>query len=62
MLNGQTGSLSIERDIGTNLVAQVGYQAGRQRVSGTYPFQVDMNRNYVSLGFIYRFKSLPLGR
>jgi hypothetical protein len=62
VLNGQTGSLSIERELGTNLVAQLGYQAGRQRVSGTYPFQVDMNRNYISLGFIYRVGRIPMGR
>jgi hypothetical protein len=62
VLSGQAGSLSVERDIGSKLVAQVGYQAGRQRVSGTYPFQVDMNRNYISLGFIFRFNRIPLGR
>jgi hypothetical protein len=62
VLNGQTGSLMIEREIATNLVAQVGYMAGRQRVTGTYPFQVDMNKNYFSLGLIYRIGRIPLGR
>jgi hypothetical protein len=62
VVNTQAGSLKIEREFAGNLVAQLGYVAGRQRVSGTYPFQVDMNRNYVSLGFFYRFKRLPLGR
>jgi hypothetical protein len=62
MLNGQTGRLMIERQIAANLVAQVGYLAGRQRVAGTYPFQVDMNKNYFSLGLIYRIGRIPLGR
>jgi len=62
VVDGKTASLMIEREMATNMVAQLGYVTGRQRVGGIYPFQVDMNKNYVTLGFIYRVGRFPLGR
>ncbi len=61
-IEDQTGSAKFERQISSRLVAQVGYTAGRQRATGSIPFLVDMNRNYVSLGFFYRLGQVPLGR
>jgi len=61
-LHDQTGSLKIERQLSSRLVVQVGYNAGRQRVYGDFPFLFDMNRNYISLGFFYRVGHIPLGR
>ncbi len=61
-IEDQTGSAKFERQISSRLVAQVGYTAGRQRETGAIPFLVDMNRNYVSLGFFYRLGQVPLGR
>ncbi len=61
-IEDQTGSAKFERQISSHFVAQVGYTAGRQRAIGAIPYQVDMNRNYVSLGFFYRARQVPLGR
>jgi hypothetical protein len=61
-LNDQTGGLKIERQLANNLVAQVGYEAARQRVDGTFPFLVDMDRNYLSLGLFFRMGQIPVGR
>lgn len=61
-LTDQTGTVNFERQLSNNLVAQVGYEAARQRIIGTFPFLVNMNRNYVTLGFFYRVASRPLGR
>jgi hypothetical protein len=61
-LNDLSGGLKIERQLANNLVVQVGYEGAQQRVIGAFPFLVDMNRNYISLGFFYRLGRIPLGR
>lgn len=61
-VDSQVGSLKLQRQLSSNLVAQIGYEAARQRVIGSFPYLVDMNRNYLSLGFFYRLGRIPMGR
>lgn len=61
-INDQIGNLKIEWQLANNLVTQIGYEADRQRAIGAFPYLVDMNRNYLSLGFFYRVGRIPIGR